>query len=266
MARSATRISDIQENVWTHAIVLATAGVILMIVFGVLFYFSDFFLKQGFLPGILYQVWNMMAAVGEIVGLGLVITAVARGVKAKTLPKQTFSCPYCDQPNHFAEPPTMDFDCEHCDRTVHFQDGEMIPVRAIICGVCRAEHRVAVNLVQFVCDSCNRPLKLKPDPRFRPAEVHEIGPTDAMLQNYDVLVIGFDHRKENEVAFKVQNLLVTNLNEAKRLLSTASSRTPLIVGYDLSQRKADSVKRQLQELGATVLLRPTTSARAPQKR
>ena len=154
--------------------------------------------------------------------------------------------------------PTIDFDCEFCHRTVHFDTGRPIPVQTIVCRACRAEHRVAVNVQRYTCDSCNRALALPWIRADRDGGIRD-NTEDAMLQNYDVLLIAYDRRRENDMAFKVQNLLVVNLNEARRLMGAVSSQTPLILGHDLPQRKAEAIRRQLQELGATATMRPTAT-------
>src|SRR5207249_9227823 len=66
------------------------------------------------------------------------------------------------------------------------------------------------------------------------------------LHAFDVLLISVDRRHEIEVALKLQNLMVINLPEARRLMATASTTTPLVVSHGLAQRKAEAIRRQLQ--------------------
>lgn len=262
MAKSATRFSDIQESEWTQSIGTAVVGILILIVAAVLIYCLKYVL-----PANVLRPSQVVASIGLVLGGAIILGALHRGTQVRKIKTVAFTCPYCEKDTLFPVAPTQDFDCDHCDRTVHFFDGEPVPVRNVICSACRAEHRVAVNVAHYICDSCNRPLRLTPEPKYQSAvvSVHVPEPVDTMLQNYDVLLVGVDRRKENEVAFKLQNILMTNLNEARRLMGTASTRTPLIIGYDLSQRKADAVRRQLQELGATVTLRPTMTNKTPQK-
>jgi hypothetical protein len=92
-------------------------------------------------------------------------------------------------------------------------------------------------------------------------------PTSAMLEDYDVVLLAIDRRRENDLAFKIQNLMVVNMPVARKLIATATPSTPLVVIGKVSQRKADAVRRQLQELGATAAIRPTNAAEpsAPRK-
>lgn len=57
--------------------------------------------------------------------------------------------------------------------------------------------------------------------------------------------------------------MVINLNDARKAIATASSQTPLTVGHDLPQRKAEAIRRQLQELGATSTIRAAMSGVNP---
>ena len=84
--------------------------------------------------------------------------------------------------------------------------------------------------------------------------------------NYDVLLISVDRRHEIEVAMKLQNILVVNLPEARRLMASAGTATPLVVSHALPQRKAEAIRRQLQDVGATATLRPTNEAGSPTAR
>jgi transposase-like protein len=256
MAKSATRLSDVLEQEWSNAVVLAARGIGILIVGALILYFA------GFITGnvALIMISYILGGVGLAAGVLMCLWAVKRSVEAKQTPTVSFPCPYCGAPNMFLETPTEDFTCESCDRQVYFEDGQPVPVRQIICPACRAEHRVAISVQRFVCDSCNRTLSLVPN---RPPTILTSEDTEAAdgLRHFDVMLVAYDHRKENEVAFKIQNLLVVNMNEARRLMHTASSSAPLIVAENEPQIKAESIRRQLQELGATATLRPTTVGR-----
>ncbi len=255
MAKISVRLSDKQEGQWVQSISLAGAGIALALVSGVLIYFAKFWVEVEWLQ----TLQRLVGVVGLIAGLTLVGVALQRGLTARSTPRIAFPCPYCGADNLLLAAPTEDFDCEHCSRTVHFQDGQPVPVRTIVCQFCHTEHRVAASVQRYVCERCNRLLQIGTDPT-RKVDVVGTAAMDSnenLLQNYDVLLVAIDKRQENDVAFKIQNLLVTNLPEARRLMQTASQKTPLVVAMDVSQRKAEAVKRQLQELGATATMRPT---------
>lgn len=258
MPKSATRVSDVQEVEWSEAIALGVRGILVAIVAGIVLYFF-----KRLLPPIATSttVLEMLAVIGILSGLAIMLVAVRRAFQARHAGTVLVQCPYCDADNKFLEAPTTDFTCEHCDRQVHYENGAMIPVLEVECQSCHAKHRVAENVHRYVCDSCNRALKLgKAGTDANASFGANTG--DALLQNYDVLLVAFDRRKENEMAFKLQNLLVVNMNEARRLMHTAGPTTPLLVAQNVPERKANSIRQQLQELGATSRVQPTASAGA----
>jgi hypothetical protein len=262
MRKRAIKISDVLENELFIAISYVLLGIMVMVLCGLLIHFLGYW-KSSY-----REMSRIIASLGVGAGAVIVVVAVYRCLDVRKLSRIPFTCPYCDNINYFPEAPTEDFDCDTCDRTVHFQDSKPIPVRTVACGSCGTDHRVAVNVLNYTCDRCNRPLKLRPDSAYRTTALpqREALAQDDVLQNYDVLLVGIDKRRENEIAFKLQNLLLTNLPEARRLMSTASNKTPLVVGYELPQRKAEAVRRSLQDLGASVTLRPTgAGTRVPQR-
>jgi hypothetical protein len=263
MATGVTKLSEMLESVWAEAISNAVYGVIIVIVGAVLFYFTKFLESMA----VVYILGRCLSVLIMLVGAATLLLALQRTVKARQVGKSAYTCPYCDGENHLLTVPTEDFDCEHCHRTIHFVDGQQIPVRTVVCQFCRTEHRVAANVQRYVCDRCNRLLQLGAE---KTRKLDMAGTTsvavDGLQQNYDVLLVAIDKRHENDLAFKIQNLLVVNLNEARRLLTTVSNQNPLVVTMDVPQRKAEAVRRQLQELGATAITRPTTAVRQPARR
>ena len=163
-------------------------------------------------------------------------------------------CPFCDHTNQFVSEPNSDWNCDNCSRTVHYQNGVQIPVTWVICTACRAEHRVPVNVKRYLCDQCNRPLNISGDLRGGTAIIEV---EDHLQRNFDVLLVAYDRRHENELAFKIQNLMFCNLPEARKMIAGATPQIPLVVGYNLAERKAESVRRDLQDLGATVRIQVT---------
>jgi transposase-like protein len=251
MANGAKTLAEVREGEWTRLIKIALLGLLGVIVASLLLYGTQWWFQGGWLVA-----GQVIFGLSIFAGAAVMLVAGFRALQTRLITGVTFLCPYCDAPNEFIEQPTVDFDCESCNRTVHFIDGEQVPVHTIVCQSCGSEHRVAANVPRYVCDRCNRPLAITTDTSRRaPANRAE---EDALLQNYDVLLVSVDRRHENEVALKLQNLLVTTLPEARRLMGTASAGTPLVVGHELPLRKAEAVRRQLQEMGATVTLRPTT--------
>lgn len=198
------------------------------------------------------------AVVALFASLGLGAYVIAVGGKhytsEKEAPRTKLICPFCDKDNLFVSEPNSDWKCDHCDRTVHYHNGLQIPVTWVICTACRAEHRVPVNVKRYLCDQCNRPLNISGDLRGGTAVIEV---EDQLQINFDVLFIAFDRRHENELAFKIQNLMFCNLPDARKMMAGASTQVPLVVGYNLAERKAESIRRELQDLGATIRIRAT---------
>lgn len=253
MAKAARKIADIQESVWIFVIKTILSAIGIMLIAGTLAFFLKFFLSGNPL-----SIANGLLAVAGIVAFGIVFVALYKGYKTQKLTGVRVSCPYCLLPTDFEVAPTTDFDCENCHRTVHYINGEMAPVKTLVCKYCKSEHIVAVHIETYTCDKCNRVLEVNPSATKRKTSDFE-GEAEGLFLNYDVLLIAVDRRKETEVAMKLQNLLVTNLPEARRLMNSASTSTPVIVLFNQPQRKAEAVRRQLQELGATATIRPTSA-------
>ncbi len=249
MAKGSTSLNEVREVTWTESFGSALVGIALILLCAVLLYFTKY------VPENMRLLTRVACGIGMFAGIAILGVAAQRSFEAKKVVGVAFACPYCDTENHFVEQQNSDFDCEHCHRTVHFMDGEPVPVRTIVCQACQSEHRVPVNLTRYVCDKCNRPLKVAADVTQKIAAASNEA-ADAMLQDYNVVLLAIDRRQENDLAFKIQSLMMITLPEARRLIEAASPTAPLIVASSLPQRKADAVRRSLQELGATAAIRP----------
>jgi hypothetical protein len=259
MVHRVRKLAEVQENTWTQASGKILLGLLLLVVSAILIYFSKFWFA-----GTIVQFFRVGFGIVALAGVGIAAAAIYNGIQARRLPGVGFACPYCDQINRFDGEPNESFDCEFCNRTVHFEDGLPVPVRSVSCPFCHTDHRVAVNVQRYVCDRCNRPLELATESRGRQTTIAGPQAENVAPHNFDVLLVSVDRRQENDVALKLQNLLVVNLPEARRLMATASTSTPLVVGHGMPQRKAEAIRRQLQDLGATATLRPSHEpARTP---
>jgi ribosomal protein L7/L12 len=256
MANEVRKIAEVEENVWTRASGKIMAGIAVVILAVALIYAS----KYCFV-GTALQTARIILGLVALGGLGLIGAAVYTGYEVKKMPGVGFNCPYCEATNRFDGEPNESFDCEFCNRTVHFEAGEPVPVRTVNCPFCHTDHRVAVNVQRYVCDRCNRPLELSTQAPGGATAAAGAG-ADAALHEFDVLLISVDRRHEIEIALKLQNLMVVNLPEARRLMASASTTTPLVVGHGLTQRKAEAIRRQLQDVGATATLRQTNESAA----
>jgi transposase-like protein len=257
MQKTVTRRSDVLEYEWSQSIGLAGGGILLVILAGLLIYFAGFVTTNVAVIWLLY----LVGAIVLLAGAGMCLVAIKRSAFAPRIPMIPVTCPYCGGQTMFLAEPTEDYTCDHCDRQVHYENGVLVNVRHIVCPACRAEHTVSINIERYVCDRCNRTLQISPDKPITLATTQDAEGQEAGARHYDVMLVSYDHRRENEVAFKIQNLLVVNMKEARRLIQTATSGAPLIVAQNEPELKAESIRRQLQELGATATLRPTTVGR-----
>jgi ribosomal protein L7/L12 len=248
MAEKTTSVTEVREVTWTESVGTGLVGIAVMLVAIAGFYFTKFADLNMRIPT------RVLCSLGLLAGGAILGLAIQRSLEAKKAKGVPFTCPYCETTSEYTALPVSDFDCEHCNRTVHFVNGEPIPVRTIICQACKTEHKVPSNLTRYVCDKCNRPLKLAADKVVATASNEA---ADAMLQNYNVELLGLDKRQESDLVNKIQSLMMLTLPEARRLVEAASPNAPLIVAYDLPQRKADAVRRALQELGGTAAIKPT---------
>ena len=252
MADEAVKVVEVKEKTWVESIGSSLVGFTIMAIAAFMIYAGHFFFGKSTLgPG-----FTFMGYFGVFVGFLIVCVAAVQARKVEKEPNTPFTCPFCDATNLFFGYPTKDFECEACSRTVHFENGQMIPVRTIICQACRTEHRVPMNILRYVCDRCNRPLKLSADPTQKVAAASN-AQNEAMMHNYDVLLIAFDRRHETATAMKIQNIMTVNLPDARKILASASEKAPVPISWGEPLRKAEALRRQFEELGATVSVKPS---------
>lgn len=251
MPNKARKLAEVQESEWTKAVGLITLGVVLTAVAAILFYFAGLWLK-----GSLVSVAHVALGLAMMSGVAIVCAAIYRAAQSRKIAGVKYRCPYCDKVNLFDANPSEDFECEFCNRTVRFENGEPVRVRVAPCPNCLAEHRVAVNVRRYVCDKCDKPFELVPEEFMHPGARASFGTDEQPIGLVDVYLSGVERSKENEVALKLQNVLVVNLPEARRLMLGASTRTPLMLCSGVPVRKGEAIQRQFQEIGATVVLTP----------
>lgn len=236
-------------NRLTKGVGTLTWGIVFIVGMLVVYTSTTFWIQGDYM-----WAWQFMMLVGMGFGVRLVYFGNKAMREDSSVAKFRETCPFCDKENVFFQQPTKDWDCDFCHRTARYEDGVMVPVTYVICTACRAEHRVPVNVKRYLCDQCNRPLNISGDLRGGTAIIEV---EDQLFQNFDVLLVAYDRRLENELAFKIQNLLVVNMIEARRMINNINNQTPLIVGYNLPERKADAIRRDLQQVGGTARLRPS---------
>jgi len=256
MARSATTKSEVLEREYEVGVqILIGAGAVLLL--GLLFLWSATLVTnsyRGNTTSTQYVVVRpLLIVTGVLTTLGSVVMAAlgaTRMNKAKVSPTVTVKCPYCDFAMEFPAEPTIDWDCEGCHRRVYYEKGRMAEVKQITCTFCKTVHRVSAKATTYMCDNCNRALRLA-DPND-PTQVAVDASSD-VLKNYDVLLTEIG-RNRNEVAMALESILICNLLEARRRMENL----PLKVAGNVPERKADAIRRRLRDLGATAVIQPTS--------
>ncbi len=250
------------------------AGIALLLIGGIMFYFSNLS-HEATNAANQRKVSDLIAAntapAGQVVagrvfgglliagGLGLGSMGLFRGAQMRRLPAVPFFCPYCNGKTLFTARPRADYDCDHCNRTVHFVDGEPVAARAVECLNCHAQHRVPVTLARYVCDKCNALMDLSAEPAPTGTAVSDAPAGTVTQPHFDLTLTAFDPECRDELAAILQNLLVVGTAEANRLLDTIGPDSPLVAGYGLAERRAESALHQMRDLGAIAELRPSAT-------
>jgi transposase-like protein len=259
MAKGATTLSEVREQEYTQSIGMVAAGVILIIISVALIAFLNYLV-----PANILGISRLLCGLATLVGVGLLGAAIKRIMDVRNAPSILYKCPYCEAPNRLTAEPTEDFVCESCHATIRFENGKPVPIRTITCTSCGAQHRVSIKADRYVCDKCNAILQVQQQtqPVYGMAAQATAPPTRqsaVMLggSNQNLLLQGFDHSRENQVAAILQRELSVDIAEARRLLHTVSEKTPLIVAFDIPYDQADGLRKQFTQLGATVSMRNT---------
>lgn len=257
MARETITITEAREQGTSEALkwIFLGAGIILLAFF--LRYFLHLFLQGGPLIGM-----RRGMLIGAVAGFCVAVGGGIKYFKLRELTGVAFPCPYCDQLNQLVAPPESDFECENCHQTVRFDEkGTLIPVKIINCSNCNTDNKVSSKATRFICSKCNATIQVQADqPVYGMGNVRPTAPVRPTMllnhANFDVLISAFDHARQGQLASSLEGLLGVEAAEARRLLSTVTDRTPLIVGVDMAQLDAEQLQAQLTQLGAKVVLRP----------
>ena len=244
------KLIEEEEKAWTVAIPQMIVGGVIFFVCVIMLFVVDYIARYN--PGMKVTQYLLLGGMG--IGIAILGVAIFQAYRLRYTPSLSQVCPYCGSTIKFLEAPKISYPCDSCQRTIHFLNGKAAPLKQVICPACKSEHTVAQHLDEYVCDQCNRAIEVSKKRKPGTGEL-----TDALLQNYDVLLVSIDRRKEIEIAQKLQNLMLINMIEARKMMGEATPNKPLIVERNQPQRKAEAIRRSLQELGATVTLRPVTT-------
>ena len=262
MAKTATTRSDVLEQEYEAGFSVLIPAIVLLLIGALCFWPVKLIANGNFdvsSPLVVY-----LKPLLTLAGIVCIVIALIAGTKAglkmgaaKGAPIMTIPCPYCKFDMRFVTSPTTDYDCEGCHRRVLYENGKPVAIREVTCNFCKTPHRVAVTAKTLICDQCNRPVRLI-DPKNSDAVVTE---QSDMLLNYDVKLTDIG-RNKNEVAMALQSILICNLPEARRQMENL----PLTLARNIPERKADSYKRKLRELGATAVVVVTESSEQAKQR
>jgi len=256
MAQSATTKSDVMEREYEVGVqMLIGAGAVLIL--ALIFFWSAALVANSYRGNAtstqFVVVRPLLIVSGVLTTIGALALAAMGGTrmsKAKGSPSVSVQCPYCDYAMQFPTEPALDWDCEGCHRRVYYENGRMAEVKQITCTFCKTVHRVSAKATTYMCDNCNRALRLS-DPND-PTQIVADTSSDVM-KNYDVLLTEVG-RNRNEVAMALESILICNLLEARRRMENL----PLKVAGNVPERKADAIRRRLRDLGATAVIQQTS--------
>lgn len=262
MAKGATTLSEVREQEYTRSVFMAATGIGLILVGLLVIAFLKYLVPTNILG-----VSRVLVGLAALAGAALVAAAGKRIFDLRHAATVQVKCPYCDAMNQLMAEPNADFECEECHATIRYENGRQVPVRTITCTSCGAEHRVSIKADRYVCDRCNAVIQVQQQAQpvygMTTPGAPATAPQPAMTLgggNQNVLLTALDRTREQQIAAILQREMGVDLNEARRLLGTVSDRTPLIVGYDLPFDQADGLRKQLQQLGATVAVRATAGS------
>lgn len=253
MARGVVTRSQVLETEYEAGTTHLLGAVVLLFVSLLVLWGANLIVRQHFSDTSFQVVYLrplllLSGLVGVIASLVIGGKAGLHMKAAKARPTTTVNCPYCGFPMEFTDTPTEDYDCESCHRRVYYENGQPVEIRQITCALCKTVHKVSAKATQYMCDRCNRALKLT-DPTDASAVVQE---QSDVLANYDVQLTDIG-RNKNEVAMAIQSMLVCNLPEARRQME----HLPLTIARNVPERKADAIRRRMRDLGAMAIATPS---------
>jgi ribosomal protein L7/L12 len=259
MAKGVVSRSQVLESEYESGTTHLVGAVVLLLVSLLALWGANLIVRQHFAGSSFQMVYlRPLLFLGGVVGVAGSLYIGGRALvnmrKVKSRPTVSVHCPYCGYGMEFVDAPTEDYDCEGCHRRVYYENGQPVEIKQITCTFCKTVHKVSARATQYMCDRCNRALRLT-DPNNPDAVVQE---QSDMLANYDVQLTDIG-RNKNEVALALQSMLVCNLPEARRQME----HLPLTIARNVPERKADAIRRRMRELGATAISTPTAQSEQP---
>jgi len=182
-------------------------------------------------------------------GTVLFFVAIYSMFQAKKVTSIDVTCPFCEAVNPLLEKPVEDFACVACSRMIPIQDGEVMEVKQVQCGFCKALNWYCDKTEVLICESCDHEIPISQDDD-RPLKTLPKGfavtEDDALYE----LVLTEQGIKTEEVISTLQHMLALNRNQVKDILDQLPST--LLTG--INRRKAEMLQAQLAIHGATATI------------
>lgn len=233
----AQRSTDIVEDLSARAFLSLVAGVILLVLGGVMIAYKGMMMALGI-------VLTIIAAAA--LGYAIYAFSVTRKVGAvKTI------CPYCGAPNVFTEKPMSDFACRSCSRMVPIDNGVMLEVHQVRCGYCNALNYWSPRSFGLICEECSHEIPISGlEGGAHRVQAYAVKDDD---QAYDLFLTGVGKNSEDLVA-ALQHILSLNRNQVKDIMAN----TPQLLLQGIPKKKAELLAAQLKMHDAIADIRPHT--------
>lgn len=228
------RSSDVAEIHGEHALEFGIGAVVALVLGGLMIYYQGMLMVLGFLL--------VAGGLAAAVYTGICIS------KAKSVVQHALTCPYCHGKNSFTEKPMSDVTCVECHRLIPIEDGRILRVSQVRCGFCNTLNYYSEKSVGLLCEECDREIPIAVTDPSRQNEAAHAFSYRSDDKHYDVQMISYAHKNEQQVLAYIQHLLALNRNQVKEMMT--SLPCTLLVG--VPRMKAELIQKDLARLDAAV--------------
>ncbi len=242
------KTSDIVEQHSERAVLFAGGGFLLA---GIAFFLIRYRGDGAFVP---------LGYVLSLGALGLFATAGYTIGKVRRVAAHTLDCPFCTERVSLSEPPgEVDVRCSGCNRMIPIHEGRIVPVSQVRCGFCNGLNHYSDKTDALLCEECNHEIPIQHEEGYvskKSVRGFAVVEDDAL---YELVLTDADdsaqgHHNEGLVA-ALQHMLALNRNQVKGLLD----EVPVTLLQGITRMKADMLKAQLANHGATAEARPLST-------
>ena len=220
----------------------------------------------GFLAGAVAFLLIRYSGDGAFLPMGYVLLLVAVGLfatagytigKVRRVARFTLDCPFCSERVSLSEAPDeVDVRCSGCNRMIPIHEGHIVPVSQVRCGFCNGLNYYSDKTDALLCEECNHEIPIQHEEGYVPkktvrsfAVVEDEALYELVLTDAGDSAIG--HHSESLIG-ALQHMLALNRSQVKGILD----ETPVTLLQGITRMKADMLKAQLSNHGATVEARP----------